>query len=137
MTTEFRAFNGSEEDVTLISTLWKDIFVNWPIAQGRLTSVLNFENGNHILHPHGFCISYMSSTDEGNIACVGVSKEHRRKGLGTSLVKAAYGLMESKVPGGTKIRYEINSQFPRFWPGMFLSSCVLYFQATHIPYARA
>ena len=120
MTTEIRAFNGSEEDLVSISTLWKEIFTKWPIQQDRLTSVLNFENGNHVLHPHGFCIFYMSSVDEGNIACVGVSKEHRRKGLGTSLVKAAYELMESKVPAGTKIRYEINSPFPRFWPGAFL-----------------
>ena len=64
----------------------------------------------------------MSGEDQGSIACVGVLNENRRKGLGSSLVKAAYRAMESKVPPETKIRYEINSPLPRFWPGIFLLS---------------
>lgn len=118
--TQVRSFNGSNEDITLISTLWKDIFPTWPIAQDRLTRILEFQSGNHVLHPHGFCLTFMSEENQGKIACVGVSREYRRGGLGTSLVKAAYRMMESKVPIETKLQYEISYSFPRFWSGMFL-----------------
>jgi len=130
--TETRAFDGSDEDVSLVSTLWQDVFPAWPIPHHRLARVLKHESGNHIIHPYGFCISYMSGNDEGKIACVGVLKENRRKGHGTSLIKAACSAMESRVPAGTKIRCQIDSGFPRFWPGMFLLFKTISFCSSYV-----
>ncbi|KAH8600956.1 hypothetical protein B0O99DRAFT_589828 [Bisporella sp. PMI_857] len=112
-----RPFTGSEEDVSLISENWDKIFTTWPIQRDRLARILRHRTGSHVIHLFGFCILYVED-GKGRLACVGVLPEERRKGIGRLLVEEAQKLASSKLVTGSQVIYEVNSVFPRFWPGV-------------------
>jgi beta-N-acetylhexosaminidase len=107
-----RLFDGSEHEIDHIWTLWAKIFRTWAIDRERLVRILGM-NGRHLVHEHGFCLSFVSG-GQAKIAAIGVLPEHRGKGIGTSLInKAVHQLQPS-----SSLPLSIGSNFPRVWPGV-------------------
>lgn len=125
-----KAFNGSYEEVSTLHNLWMSVFPDWPIDHERLEQLLKTDNGLHLVHAHGFCLSFLADGVDGKIACIGVLKEHRRIGLGTALINKATAGLRARMPNPTKYvklqegelqSLNIGSSFPRFWAGVPLS----------------
>ncbi|KAG9249127.1 hypothetical protein BJ878DRAFT_475903 [Calycina marina] len=114
---EATPFTGSDAEITAISKLWAKIFPDWSIEQERFARLLKQDGGHHVIHPHGFCIGQLSG-HTAMISAIGVQEEHRKKGLGTKLMRETYRLIGEKVSAGTEIKFSIKSGFPRFWSGV-------------------
>jgi len=119
---DIRQLTGEENDINHIWNLWEEVLPSWRIERGRMENILG-RGGKHFIHEKGFCLSYYND-GKGRIACVGVLESDQGKGIGTALVRRAYQECRSMAhqDGFDALEsFEINSSFPRFWPGVPLS----------------
>jgi beta-N-acetylhexosaminidase len=116
---DIRRFHGSDEEVKKISNMWQEIFPEWPVSPTRLAKILRNKTGQHFFHEGGFCLSFIADRVNGKIACIGVLKAHRGKGVGTALLKKAQEELKHTVQAagnGYLKTLQVGSAFPRFWP---------------------
>lgn len=111
----------SQEDIERVWQLWQSVFPDWPISRERMSFLLTAlpESGYHAIHEHGFCLAFLSDQGVGQIAAVGVLPEHRRQGLGTSLLFHARTRLKNAAvaPGQADLKsLVIGSSAIRFWP---------------------
>lgn len=106
------------EHDALIWRLWTEIFPDWAIDKERTSTLFHSPYScKCFVHEHGFAIGQPVVDGWGKIAVVGVLPEHRRKGLGSALMRKArtyideaYKSRDQKMEG-----LGLGSSFPRFW----------------------
>jgi len=119
---DIRRFNKlNDEDTKHVWKLWQESFPNWQIKYQRLAQMLQ-RGGRHFIHDQGFCLSYPGKEPgTGSIACIAVEKSYQGRGIGTALISRARKEMRDEAfsAGLDSMKsFGINSNFPRFWPGI-------------------
>ena len=116
---DIQQFRGSDDEITKLSSLWKDIFPEWPVEHERFAKMLRHKTGQHFIHENGFCLSFVADKVNGKIACIGVLEGHRGKGIGTALITKATEELRNTVQAageGSLKTLQMGSAFPRLWP---------------------
>ncbi|CAG9947287.1 unnamed protein product [Clonostachys rosea f. rosea IK726] len=118
---QIRELDESDQEFESLWQMWQTVFPDWPIERQRLEKMIHQMPGNHLIHEHGFCLSFLQNGVLGMISAVGVLPDHRRKGLGTALVHRAHEVLKkaAKDSGEQELQsLEVGSWAPRFWPQM-------------------
>ncbi|KEY71223.1 hypothetical protein S7711_02333 [Stachybotrys chartarum IBT 7711] len=124
MKDDIRVLTTSDEDLAQVGRLWQSIFPDWPIEQHRLERILRAIPGHHFINDNGFSLAFMSDAENGRLAIVGVLPEHRRKGIGTRLVKkTTEALKDAALANGKELKsFELGSFTPRFFAQLLVET---------------
>lgn len=114
--------SNSEDDITHLWTLWRDILPKWPVDKEHLTMLVTKVPGVHLIHEKGFSLAYYQATNSGgfeaHLSAIGVLESYRGKGLGTTLVNKTREELKKRSQNRSIESFGVRSQFPRFWPGV-------------------
>ncbi|KAL4785669.1 hypothetical protein BJX76DRAFT_323930 [Aspergillus varians] len=101
-------------DLSSITQIWTATLPQYPISADNLRNLLPKPDAHHLIaridtKTVGFCLSYAA----GYLAVLAVHPTNQHEGVGSALLTETKAWFKAN-----RIRLEIGSGFPRFWPGV-------------------